>query len=103
MSDEPEYLTLTRAAYDTVADRYAEVVPARFGQVPFDPAMLTCFAELVAAGPAGPVADIGCGPGHVTERLSHLGLEVFGIDLSPGTLVLARQNHPGLHFEEGTM
>jgi SAM-dependent methyltransferase len=103
MDGEPAYLARTRAAYDTVAARYAVLVPPRFDDVPFDPAMLRAFAELVKAGPGGTVADVGCGPGHVTERLASLGLDVFGIDLSPATVAVARDRHPGLRFEDGTM
>jgi hypothetical protein len=29
------------------------------------------------------VADVGCGPGHVTAHLRGLGVDAFGIDLSP--------------------
>ncbi|MEU3155968.1 class I SAM-dependent methyltransferase, partial [Streptomyces griseus] len=51
------------------------------------------------------VADVGCGTGRVTEHLHGLGLglDVFGIDLSPRMLAVARQEHPGLRFEEGSM
>ena len=100
---EPEFLTLTRTAYDTVAESYAELVPPRVEALPFDRAMLGTFAELVAAGAPGPVADIGCGPGHITQRLWSLGLEAFGIDLSPGMLAVARERHPELRFEQGSM
>lgn len=68
--------------------------------------MLAVFAELAAAGGGGlPVADVGCGTGRVTAHLSELGLglDVFGIDLSPQMLAVARQEHPGLRFEEGSM
>lgn len=68
--------------------------------------MLAVFAELAAAGGGGlSVADVGCGTGRVTAHLSEpgLGLDVFGIDLSPQMLAVARQEHPGLRFEEGSM
>jgi ubiquinone/menaquinone biosynthesis C-methylase UbiE len=51
----------------------------------------------------GPVADVGCGPGHVTAHLHELGVDAFGIDLSPGMIEIARRDHPGLRFEVGTM
>ena len=65
--------------------------------------MLATFAELVARDRLGPVADVGCGPGRITGRPHHLGLDVFGIDLSPGMLAVARQALPGLRFVEGSM
>jgi trans-aconitate methyltransferase len=61
--------------------------------------MLTLFAELAP----GRAADVGCGPGHVTAFLHGQGLDVFGIDLSPGMVAQTRTNYPGLHFEVGSM
>lgn len=57
----------------------------------------------VGGGGVGPVADVGCGPGRLTARLNSLGLSAYGIDLSPGMLAVARSEHPGLRFEEGSM
>ncbi|MBF6328890.1 methyltransferase domain-containing protein [Nocardia transvalensis] len=70
---------------------------------PFDRAMLGVFAELVRADGNGTVADIGCGPGRITTYLDELGLDVFGIDLSPEMIRLARAAHPQLRFDKGTM
>ena len=39
----------------------------------------------------------------MTILLSRLGLDAFGIDLSPGMLALARRSYPQLRFEEGSM
>ena len=66
-------------------------------------ALVSAFAELVQTHDAGPVADIGCGPGHLTAHLHALGLTTFGIDLSPAMVALAREAHPDLRFDEGTM
>ena len=51
----------------------------------------------------GLVADVGCGPGYVTRHLHHLGVDVFGIDLSPEMIAIARRDYPDLRFEVGTM
>ena len=51
----------------------------------------------------GPVADVGCGPGYVTGHLHDLGVDAFGIDLSPEMIAIARRDYPGLRFEVGTM
>jgi trans-aconitate methyltransferase len=97
---EAPYLTDTRAAYDTVAVDYADLVPPRFANDSLGRAMLAAFAELVHASGGGPVADLGCGPGHVTAHLDGLGLSVFGVDLSPGMVEVARRTYPGLRFHE---
>jgi len=51
----------------------------------------------------GSVADVGCGPGYVTAHLHDSDVEVFGIDLSPEMIDIARRDHPHLRFEVGTM
>jgi SAM-dependent methyltransferase len=49
------------------------------------------------------VADVGCGPGYVTRHLHDLGVDAFGIDLSPEMIAIARHDHPDLGFEVGSM
>src|ERR1035438_1430544 len=100
---EPPDLRATRAAYDTVAADYAEILSNELSAKPLDRALLGAFAELVAAAGAGPVADLGCGPGRVTAHLDSLGLAAFGVDLSPAMVAVARRAHPGLQFNEGSM
>ncbi|MEY2242596.1 class I SAM-dependent methyltransferase [Streptomyces sp. BF23-18] len=95
-------LNATRTSYDTVAADYAELLKDELGR-PLDMAMLAAFAERVRAGGGGTVADLGCGPGRVTVHLERLGLDAFGIDLSPGMVAVARRTHPHLRFEVGTM
>jgi SAM-dependent methyltransferase len=98
---EPVHVTKTRTAYDTVADSYAETLRDALAANPWDRAMLGTFAELVGA--AGPVGDLGCGPGRLTGHLASLGLDVFGVDLSPGMVDAARRAHPKLRFEVGSL
>lgn len=93
---EPDFLRRTRGSYDTVADDYGVWIKGELAAKPLDRAMLGLFAELVRTAGGGPVADIGCGPGRVTAHLTDLGLSVFGIDLSPNMIALARRTHPGL-------
>ncbi|MEU7337923.1 MULTISPECIES: class I SAM-dependent methyltransferase [unclassified Streptomyces] len=100
---EPTYLHATRVAYDTVAVDYAELVPPVFEADLYGRAMIGAFAELTRAFDAGPVADLGCGPGHVTAHLQSLGVTAFGVDLSPETVAVARRRHPDLQFDEGSM
>lgn len=93
----------TRTAYDDVADLYAEFARDHLATQPFDRAMLGAFAELVRANGSGRVADLGCGEGRMTAHLSELGLDIFGLDLSPRLLALARARHPALTFDEGSL
>lgn len=89
----------TRDSYDTVAVSYADQTRDLLAGLPHLQAALRLFAEQVR----GPVADVGCGPGTITARLHELGVDAFGIDLSPAMIELARRNHPGLRFEVGSM
>ncbi|WP_019877153.1 class I SAM-dependent DNA methyltransferase [Sporichthya polymorpha] len=98
---EPEFLTATRNSYDEVAETVAEAWRRDLDVKPWDRAALAVFAELV--GPGGRVADVGCGTGRVTAWLAARGLDVFGIDLSPGMLAVARRDHPELSFSVGDM
>jgi SAM-dependent methyltransferase len=93
-----------REAYDAVAPKYAAQFADELDHKPFDRAMLSAFAEQVTRqGGPGHVADIGCGPGHVTAHLASLGLAAHGLDLSPAMIRLARGSHPGLSFAVGQM
>ncbi|HEV2346978.1 MAG TPA: class I SAM-dependent methyltransferase [Actinocrinis sp.] len=101
--NEPDFVRTTRASYDTIADGYAELVRGELAAKPLERALLAAFAELVHTESRGPVADVGCGTGRVTAHLHELGVPVFGIDLSPGMIAVARREHPGLRFEVGSM
>ncbi|GII28398.1 class I SAM-dependent methyltransferase [Planotetraspora mira] len=103
MTEPPSYLTATAEAYDDVAVLYAEFTQGALDRLPLDRAMFAPFAELVRAAGAGLVAELGCGPGYVTAHLRDLGLDAFGVDLSPVMIGLAREAYPGLRFEVGSM
>jgi len=94
-----DYLDATRRSYDATADDYAEWIRGELAAKPFDRSVLAVFAELVR----GPVADVGCGTGRITSHLAGLGVDVSGVDLSPGMLAAARRAFPDLTFTEGTM
>ncbi|GAA0210570.1 class I SAM-dependent methyltransferase [Saccharothrix mutabilis subsp. mutabilis] len=98
-----EWLADTAASYDTVAGSYAEFVRGALEREQYLSAALTVFAGAVRAAGGGPVADVGCGPGQVTAHLRGLGVDAFGVDLSPGMVELARREHPGVRFEVGSM
>ncbi|WP_244255184.1 class I SAM-dependent DNA methyltransferase, partial [Micromonospora tulbaghiae] len=94
------WLVETRAAYDTVAEDYALLLPDVV-EPPLDRALLAAFAETV--GPGRPVLEVGCGTGRVTAHLHRLGLDIGGVDLSPGMVAVARRAYPDLRFEVGSL
>ncbi|WP_411075932.1 class I SAM-dependent methyltransferase [Streptomyces sp. cmx-4-7] len=100
---EHDALGATREAYDAVASTYEQMFRDTLRDLPLDRAMLDAFAEVVREGGEGRVADLGCGPGHVTAHLDGLGLEAFGVDASPAMIRLARRAHPHLRFDVGSM
>ena len=93
------FLDQIRTAYDTVADSYHSLLHNALDDLPYYRGMLDAFASLTA----GPVADIGCGPGHLTAYLRERGVDAFGIDLSPTMIDVARREYPGLRFDVGSM
>lgn len=99
----PGHQAETRAAYDGFAELYASQFADRLETRPFARNMIGTFAELVRGTGNVRVADVGCGPGHLTAMLHELGLEAFGFDLSPGMVDRARRDRPGLRFEEARM
>ncbi|WP_432950707.1 methyltransferase domain-containing protein [Kribbella sp. CA-253562] len=96
------YLDSTRSSYDTVAADYHQIVAPMFDD-PYHRAMLSLYADLLAAGEGGRVGDLGCGPGHVTAYLAELGMDAFGMDLSPAMVEFARKEYPNLRFEVGSL
>ncbi|MFF2183870.1 methyltransferase domain-containing protein [Streptomyces sp. NPDC058155] len=100
---EHDALSATREAYDAAAVTYEQLFSDSLRDSPLDRAILGVFAEVVSASGDGQVADLGCGPGHVTAHLGELGLAAFGVDASPVMIKLARQAHPGLRFDVGSM
>ena len=58
-------------------------------------------ALLELAGPVDSVLEVGCGEGHVTEKLAarYPKARVLGTDFSPEIIDVARREHPTLTFE----
>ncbi|MCX5106336.1 MULTISPECIES: class I SAM-dependent methyltransferase [unclassified Streptomyces] len=98
--DRPADLDTVRESYDRVADNYAHmVVTTGMGDIrrhPWLKASIDAFADTV--NDLGPVLDVGCGPGTVTAYLAERGLDVSGVDLSPGMIENARRLHPECRF-----
>lgn len=52
----------------------------------------------------GPVADLGCGPGHLSAMCRTFGLEyAFGLDISPKAIELATKRYPRVPFYVGSV
>lgn len=90
-----------RRSYDAVAPEYHARLGAELEYKPWDRALLGALVE--QAGPGAMVADLGCGPGHVTAFLAARGARAVGIDLSPGMVELARRLHPEAEFRVGDL
>jgi SAM-dependent methyltransferase len=90
-----------RGSYDSAAHAYTEHVAGELAHKPLDRHLLNRFVE--ATRDRGPVADIGCGPGHVTKYLRNRGANAFGIDISPGMIDCAASLNPDLDFRVGDM
>lgn len=97
------WLADTRASYDADATSYADEVRNLLAELPAEQDVMALFAERVRAHGGGLVADVGCGPGRITAHLRSLGVDAFGIDLSPHMIEVARREHPGPRFEVGSM
>jgi len=50
--------------------------------------------------PSAKLLEIGCGPGNITKYLiaKRPDFDIFGIDIAPNMVELARQNNPAAHF-----
>lgn len=103
-----EQLATVRDDYDDKAEAYTAFIGEAFAGQPLNHVMIQAFADLLRQagdGPAGPgqVADVGCGPGHVTAYLRDRGVDAFGVDLSPRLVEHARAAYPGVRFDVGDM
>ena len=86
--------------YDAVAQAYDRQFGDELAAKPLDRALLTGLVELVGRGR---IADVGCGPGHVTRFLATQHPDVIGIDLSPDMIGIARERSPEMEFTVASM
>lgn len=90
-----------RESYDSAAEVYAEHLATELTHKPLDRHLLNRFAEEMRG--RGLVADLGCGPGHVTRYLQEQGVTALGIDLSEQMINVAKRLNPGIDFRVGDM
>lgn len=89
-----------RAAYDAVAERYADALADELGGLPFERWLLD---RVAAHADGGPVVEVGSGPGHVTAYLADAGADAAGLDLSPAMVAEARRRFPDGSYEVGDL
>ncbi len=92
-----------RDGYDQMAEVYTKHVSLEMTVPSIVRSVLEAFAHQVQQQSPGKVADVGCGPGHITAFLAGLGLDIFGIDNSPSLREIARDAHPEIRFEIGQL
>ncbi len=91
---------MTRTAYDTVAESYADLVRGELDGKHLELGLLATFADRVRGGE---VLEVGCGSGRIAEHLHGLGVNVAGIDLSYNMIDVARREFPHLRFRVESM
>ncbi|MDX2967838.1 class I SAM-dependent methyltransferase [Kribbella solani] len=87
-------------SYNSAAADYHAILKDYHQQDPFVQGALDYFAAVVQDGPVG---DLGCGTGRITTYLAGRGLDMFGVDLTPGMVEVARREYPELRFEVGSL
>jgi ubiquinone/menaquinone biosynthesis C-methylase UbiE len=90
-----------RRSYDAVASYYAAELGDELAYKPLDRALLASLIEQTGQGK--PIADVGCGPGHVSAWLASHGAVAVGIDLSASMVAVGRRTYPGVEFREGDL
>ncbi|GAB3583351.1 class I SAM-dependent DNA methyltransferase [Calidifontibacter terrae] len=90
-----------RAAYDVVADTYADHFRSTEPELPVELAMIEHFAGLVAGQRR--VLDAGCGAGRMMPLLADLGCVVEGVDLSAEMIRRAQVDHREFPSQVGTL
>src|SRR5437879_10018498 len=96
---DPRKFSDCQSSYDRIAEEYANRISGELDHKPLDRMLLDEFAARFKG--AGRVCDLGCGPGHVARYLHDRGVDIFGIDLSPGMLDQARKLNPAIEFRQG--
>ena len=88
-----------RDAYSAKAQHYIDLTVGGWPDDEEDTAVVQRHLE----GLAGPVLDLGCGPGHWTSRLQSWGVDVTGVDLVPDFIAHARATYPEAAFRLASM
>lgn len=99
MPEEEELLT--KSAYDTVANVYADHFRSTEPENPLELAMIDHFVDLVPSSRR--VLDAGCGAGRMLPHLAARGCQPMGIDLSGEMIRRASLDHPEFPCRVGSL
>lgn len=91
----------TRAAYDMVADSYADYFTSTEPEQAIELAMVDHFTAVLPEPRR--VLDAGCGAGRMMPYLAARGCLVEGIDLSPEMIRRTKQDHPEFTSRIGSL
>lgn len=61
--------------------------------------LATDLVELLSPKSGERILDLGCGTGHLTDKIADSKAEVLGIDSAVTMIEKARTNYPNIHFE----
>ena len=61
--------------------------------------MAAALLDLLEAKPGERILDLGCGTGHLTDKIAGTGATVVGVDRSPEMIQQAREVYPAIRFE----
>lgn len=89
---------VVQAAYAARAGEYTRLLGSVEDMHPGDRQRIRRWS----AGLGGTVLDVGCGPGHWTDFLKSLGVQVQGIDVVPEFINTAAARFPGVPFRIGS-
>lgn len=83
-----------------IFNKYAEQYQTRFMNVDMYGATFNFFCDAIKKQNAS-VLELACGPGNITKYLlnKRSDLNIFGIDLAPNMIRLARENNPSAEFK----
>jgi 2-polyprenyl-3-methyl-5-hydroxy-6-metoxy-1,4-benzoquinol methylase len=71
---------------------------------PHQPLYLEIVLRYLRADPSiRRVLDAGCGNGSFTASIAEAGFDLYGVDLSSSGIEVARETHPGVHFERASV
>lgn len=92
------YKEMTRIAYDNMALKYHEQFRFEMEQKEFDRLFLDKFSQQLKSN--SKICDAGCGPsGHIGKYLFDKGHEIYGIDISPKCIEIAKKYNSKINFK----